>query len=91
MFILKYKEWLLSMENDAVWVYDLCKELPRWSRTKKDYIFSREPKRIDAREAKKIIEECGLVCVYTDEEGQKIYAKNESKDKENTKKCDNSL
>ena len=78
MYILKYKEWLLLSREEARWVYDVCDELPVWSDTKKDYVFKKEPKRIDPREAKKLIKEHSLKCIHETEEGEKIYAKYES-------------
>ena len=73
MWILKYREWLLSAENDARWVYDLCKEMPEWNENKQEYIFKKEPKRIDPREAKEIIKKNKLTKVFENEHG-KVYA-----------------
>ena len=74
MWILAYKEWLLSMENDARWVYDRCDELPEWDESKQEYIFKKQPKRIDPREAKELIKEHGLKCIHKTKEGEKVYA-----------------
>ena len=74
MFILKYREWLRPLESEAIWVYDLCTELPEWSDFHKEYVFKREPKRIDAREAKILIKENNLKCVHETEDRERVYA-----------------
>lgn len=73
MYILKYKEQLILNQGDARWVYDLCNELPEWDALKKDYIFKKEPKRIDPREAKELIKKHDLKCVCNNEYGR-VYA-----------------
>lgn len=70
--ILKYKEWGIFAPSEARWVYDLIKEEPEWSEKIKDYIFKKRPKRIDPRDAKKIIKEHDLKCVCKNEYGM-IY------------------
>lgn len=70
--ILKYKEWGIFAPSEARWVYDLAKVEPVWDEKKEEYIFKKQPKRIDPREAKKTIEEHELSCVYSDEDGM-IY------------------
>ena len=71
--ILKYKEWLAILPNEAFWVYDLCEFMPKYDKIKKVARFEKQPKRIDAREARRIIREEGLSCVCDNEYG-KIYA-----------------
>jgi hypothetical protein len=73
MIILKYKEWVITNPKDAIWVYDCCEELPKWDETKHDYVFKRQPKRIDAQKAREIISKEGLKCVCKNEHGR-IYA-----------------
>lgn len=73
MVILKYKEYLLTQHpREAIWVYDLCTELPEWDAKKEEYVFRKKPKRIDARDARRIIAENGLVCVCNNKYGM-IY------------------
>lgn len=55
-----------------MWVYDLCSEMPTWDAEKDKAIFKRKPKRIDAREAKRLIKENNLKCVCKNEHGM-IY------------------
>lgn len=72
--ILKYKERLLKQHpREAVWVYDLATEMPEWNERKQEYVFKRQPKRIDPREAKQIIADKGLKCVCDNKYGR-IYA-----------------
>lgn len=71
MVILKYKEHLLTSPKEAMWVYDLCPQMPEWDEKAKDYVCKKE-KRIDAVDARRIIKENGLKCVHSDENG-KIY------------------
>lgn len=71
--ILKYKEWLTISPDEARWVYDLCISMPKYDKIKKVARFEKQPKRIDAREARRIIREEGLSCVCDNEYG-KIYA-----------------
>lgn len=72
MVILRYREFLKILPNEAYWVYDVCEELPEWDVVKQEYIFRKKPKRISAQEAKKLIKEHGLVCVCNNEYGR-IY------------------
>lgn len=72
MIILRYREFLKILPNDAYWVYDMCDEMPEWDVVKQEYIFRKKPKRIDAQTAKKLIREHGLVCVCNNEHGR-IY------------------
>lgn len=71
--ILKYKEWAIGAPSEARWVYDLASEEPVWDNKKKEYTFMKQPKRIDPRKAKKLIEEKGLVCVYSSSDSGMIY------------------
>lgn len=71
--IIKYKEWLAVSPQETFWVYDLCEEFPTWDEKKQDYVFRKSPKRIDAKKAKEIIRNEGLVCVCNNEHGR-IYA-----------------
>lgn len=71
--ILKYKEWLAILPNEAFWVYDLCEFMPKYDKITQEFWFDKKPKRIDAREARTIIREEGLSCIYNNEHG-KIYA-----------------
>jgi hypothetical protein len=73
MVILKYLEWLITKPNETFWVYDLCKEMPTWDEKKQEYVFKKEPKRIDAQKAREIISKEGLKCVCKNEHGR-IYA-----------------
>jgi hypothetical protein len=70
--ILRYKEWLTISPEESYWVYDLCSEMPEWSASKKEYVFRKAPKRIDAQKAREIIRKEGLVCVCNNEYGR-IY------------------
>lgn len=72
MVILRFLESLITMPNDAMWVYEMCEEMPEWDVVKQEYIFRKKPKRIDAQTAKKLIKEHGLVCVCNNEYGR-IY------------------
>ena len=71
--ILKYKEWLTISPCDARWVYDVCSSMPKYDKINQVVEFEKTPKRIEAREAKRIILEEGLDCVFSNEYG-KIYA-----------------
>lgn len=71
--ILRYKEWLNIAPEETYWVYDLCAEMPEWDASKKDYVFKKAPKRIEAQRAREIIKKEGLVCVFNNEHGR-IYA-----------------
>ena len=71
--ILRYKEWLTISPEDSYWVYDLCDEMPEWEDGQKEYVFAKQPKRINAREAKKIIKEEDLTCLCNNSYGR-IYA-----------------
>ena len=72
MVILRYLESLITNPNDAVWVYDVCSEMPVWDEEEQDYVFKKTPKRVDPREAKSLIKEHGLKCVCDNEHGR-IY------------------
>lgn len=63
MVILRYREWLNIAPSEAMWVYDVCEEMPKWDIVKQEYIFEKNPKRITAQKAKEIIKEHGLTCV----------------------------
>ena len=73
MIILKYLECLITSPKEKMWVWDKCDELPWWDEGKKEYVFKKKPKRIDAKEAKELIKEHGLKCVCSNEYGR-IYA-----------------
>lgn len=72
--VLKYKEWVITNPEEAIFVYDLCDSLPEWNDKAQDYIFKKKPKRLDPREAKQVIKEHGLKCVHKTKEGEKVYA-----------------
>lgn len=73
MIILKYLEYLITTPKDAIWVYDICEDLPKWDMLKQGYIFEKKPKRITAQKARELIKEHGLTCVCNNEHGR-IYA-----------------
>lgn len=71
--ILKYKEWAVGTHpKEARWVYDLTNETPTWNERKEEYVFKKEPQRLDPREAKKLMQEHKMECVYSDANGM-IY------------------
>lgn len=73
MIILKYLEYLITTPKDAIWVYDMCEDFPKWDMLKQEYVFEKKPQRITAQKAKELIKEHGLTCVCNNEHGR-IYA-----------------
>ena len=79
MIILRYLEGLITTPKEKVWVFDKCEDFPVWDETKLDYVFSSQPKRISAKEARELIKKHNLNCVCSNKYGE-IYVEHESKD-----------
>lgn len=64
---------MISRPKEAIWVYDLEPQMPKWDKHKQDYIPNKKTKRLDPREAKRLIKENNLKCIHSCDDG-KIYA-----------------